>query len=80
MTIQLITKQEAASILGISTFTLAAWRYQKKLIEGIHYQCLNSRNVRYVRESIIHMANHFHNPEAHQRYCNERIKQINNAS
>jgi predicted site-specific integrase-resolvase len=49
---QIIRKEEAASILGVSTFTLREWRMKGKLISGVHYVQYNSRNIRYFKEPL----------------------------
>jgi len=48
----LITKHEAAKIIGIRPSTLSHWRREKKLIEGIHFVRFNSRVVRYIHEAL----------------------------
>lgn len=71
MTKNLLKKQEAAKLLGVSTFTLRDWRNKGHLIEGIHYIRFNSRTIRYVQESLNHWVLNRDNPQAHERYCQQ---------
>ncbi|EKQ67369.1 hypothetical protein OsccyDRAFT_3631 [Leptolyngbyaceae cyanobacterium JSC-12] len=69
-----ITKQEAAKLLGISPYTLSQWRRAGKLIEGIHFVRFNSRNTRYIQESIQDLFRNQDDPKAHELYCQQFMK------
>lgn len=62
---QWIDKHSAANLLGISTHTLKPYR-KKHWIEGIHYQHLNSRTIRYHRELLIDWMANQSCSQAHQ--------------
>lgn len=64
----LVTKHEAASLLGISPETLKKYRRQEgsTLIEGIHYHVWNSRVIRYNPQLIADWGLNRNNPAAHQ--------------
>ncbi|MBF2029222.1 MAG: hypothetical protein IGS48_21090 [Oscillatoriales cyanobacterium C42_A2020_001] len=76
----LINKQEAAKLLSISPCTLNQWRRDGKLIEGIHFVRFNSRNVRYIQESIQNLFLNLDDPKAHELYCQQFMKAKNTAS
>lgn len=65
----LVTKHEAAQILGISPETLKKYRLQpgSTLIEGVHYHIWNSRVIRYNPALIADWGLNRNNPTAHQR-------------
>lgn len=72
---QLVDKNEAAKILGISPDTLKQYRLQPNstLIEGIHYHIWNSRTIRYNPTLIADWGIHRNNPVAHQRAIDEYL-------
>lgn len=76
----LINKQAAAKLLSISPCTLNQWRRDGKLIEGIHFVRFNSRNVRYIQESIKDLFLNLDNPKAHDRYCQQFMNAKTNAT
>ena len=73
----LINKREAAKLLSI---TLNQWRRDGKLIEGIHFVRFNSRNVRYIQESIRDLFLNLDDPKAHDRYCQQFMNSKSTAS
>ena len=74
---ELITKQEAALLTGLSEHTLKARRDAGELILGIHWESINSRVIRYRRSMLQHWSTHRHVPEEHQieieRFLNSQL-------
>ena len=61
-----INKHAAAQLLGISVHTLKNYRKQHWQL-GIHFQCLNSRTIRYHKPLLIDWLANRLSPTAHQR-------------
>lgn len=74
----LITKQEAARILGIHHTTLRSLRNKENsgIIEGLHWVKWNSRAIRYNRILIENYALNRTNLAEHQRFLEQYVKQL----
>lgn len=66
---KLVTKHEAAALLGISPETLKKYRLAEgsTLVEGVHYHTWNSRVIRYNAVLIADWGVNRNDPKAHQR-------------
>lgn len=64
---QLIDKREAASRTELSESTLKRYRLNGELIQGVHWERINSRSIRYRSPLIEHWAQNRHDPIAHLR-------------
>ncbi|MBW4475152.1 MAG: hypothetical protein KME45_32945 [Stenomitos rutilans HA7619-LM2] len=78
----LITKQEAARILGIHHTTLRSLRNKENsgIIEGLHWVKWNSRAIRYNRILIENYALHRGNLIEHERFVEQYVKQLSTNS
>ncbi len=65
MQYELIDKHEAASRTKLSDVTLKRYRLNGELIQGVHWEQINSRSIRYRSPLIEHWAQHRHDPAAH---------------
>jgi hypothetical protein len=74
----LITKHEAARILGIHHTTLRSLRNNQNsgIIEGLHWVKWNSRAIRYNRILIENYALNRTNLAEHQRFVEQYMKQL----
>ena len=61
-----LDKNEAAKLLSISTWTLQVYR-KKFWTQGIHFQCLNSRTIRYHEGLLRDWLANFSDPQAYQK-------------
>lgn len=66
---RLVNKHEAERLTGLDETTLKKYRLRPNspLIEGVHYERINSRFIRYRSPLIEHWAEHRHKPRIHHR-------------
>ena len=76
MKIKLIKKDRAAEILQVSPETLARYRRQKKLLEGVHYFQENCRKIRYNEDTIVQFSL-FGGTRSHLEQIETYLKKVN---
>jgi predicted DNA-binding transcriptional regulator AlpA len=75
MTTDLIKKQEAAQLTGLSEHTLKSLRLKEELIEGMHWIRVNAKSIRYRRSALQHWIEHRHDPTTHLRFLETLARQ-----
>lgn len=75
---KLVSKHEAAAILGVSPETLKKYRRQEQstLIAGIHYHVWNSRVIRYNPFLLKDWGLNRNNPNAHRKTIEAYLKSL----
>ena len=76
MNIEIGSKHEAASLLGISTRTLTRYRSQYKWVEGVHFFKLNPTTVRYNLTLLEHWRSYKDSPHVHQKACDNFVRSL----
>lgn len=81
-TYRLIDKHEAERLTGLDETTLKKYRLlpNSPLIDGVHYERINSRVVRYRSPLIEHWAEYRHKPSIHNREIERYLAHLSQIS
>jgi hypothetical protein len=76
MAFHFCNKKVMAQKIGYSHHTLRTFRERGDWIEGIHYERVNSRTIRYNTELCSNWLANQHNPKAHQKAIEQYLESL----
>lgn len=70
-----ITPKETMQLVGLKSRAIVCLR-SEQWIEGIHFQRINARAIRYNRQALSHWLTTRHAPHLHSHWCREYLQAL----